>query len=609
MRGPQRDWLIFLEAACNFPPVRHHLLSIIESNTKGSGATTQASSRRSQETRSTCTKSAAATSIQPQHRRAHAQPSRKTDSVGSPSSPPHYTSTRTTDIPSLAVSPVLTLPADLETHASKTYHEQQHGSPGNIQGSNAGRMATTIRPHRTPRSIFSRIVLKYRTARYHTRRVLLPRRDIEMMMLENLPIEIIESIVSHLPARDILQLRQTSKAIYDKTNASCARRLYHTISTDLSLNKLHWLSTSLTTNAQICDAIQTIQVCAKNESQGLGHDFYWNRRSRGQHLILPCDGFEALRSLWHPHLRHCKTVRLHVRDRQSETDYPNDQLEPADVLQLLLLLAAEAGIKLDNLEIGSHAQGTHLNAERLPIETLQDANVIDMLANLLSISIKLVYSDELVASGWLSSLFASFKRLKDLILDLDMSWGEIEVTESVISSLNCPELQQLCLCRFKTTLSTLDTFFSYSSQTLTTICLCSVTIVSNASAQYSRWKSWLSSLHHKLPHLTSIKLDLLSTVQIDRGKFHVHFSSLSTFLNLEGPSIEDYMMEPVKDKTFECVVPAACDAELGPLVFEIFSHGWTRADQLVLSGFKYEGTETTRALDFIADHVADMSIL
>merc|ERR1711881_618391 len=119
--------------------------------------------------------------------------------------------------------------------------------------------------------------------------------------------------------------------------------------------------------------------------------------------------------------------------------------------------------------IGSHAQGTHLNAERLPIETLQDANVIDMLANLLSISIKLVYSDELVASGWLSSLFASFKRLKDLILDLDMSWGEIEVTESVISSLNCPELQQLCLCRFKTTLSTLDTFFSYSSQTLTTI--------------------------------------------------------------------------------------------------------------------------------------------
>ena len=69
------------------------------------------------------------------------------------------------------------------------------------------------------------------------------------------------------------------------------------------------------------------------------------------------------------------------------------------------------------------------------------------------------------------------------------------------------------------------------------------------------------------------------------------------------------MLSPSKEKTFKCIVPPPCDSELPPFQLEIFSHGWTRADQLVLSGVKYEGTDMKRALDFIAEHAEDMSII
>jgi hypothetical protein len=452
------------------------------------------------------------------------------------------------------------------------------------------------------RSIFRGLALRFRAFKYSAKRVLLPQMPATVTMLEKLPVEILELIASDLMICDIINLRSTCHKIYAKTNDYCGRILFHTISTDLSLRELHWLSNSFVKNQQLANAIKVLCVEPKHGNHGLGYDYYWNRRGHDGHLILPCDGFEALRTLL-DHLPTCYTIQVYAKDMPGDNDAPDDRLHTTDAVQLLLLLAAESDLRTSMLDIGSPEAGIHLDAARLPIETLSDPNVISMLANLIGFSMRLVYSDDIIASGWLSVVFSAFKRLKDLAFDLDMSWGEVEVTKPLIDSLKCTGLENLRLSRFKTSLYTLDAFTARSCNTLAALRLYAITIV-GTSEEGSPWKSWLSSLHDNLPKLTSIDIDQLSTVQPAHGKSHLHFPSLMPLIEQAG-----HVFKRSDGRTFKCFLPQIDGNDAPRMRFEITSHGWEHRSQLMLSGVRYRGTEMAKALEFLQGHAEEMSIV
>lgn len=466
-----------------------------------------------------------------------------------------------------------------------------------------------MRSSRAPsRSIFHGLALKYRAFKYSARRKLLPQVPATGTMLEALPIEIIELIASDLMIHDLVNLRLTCHRIHAKTNDYFGRNSFQTISTDLSRRELHWLSNSLVKNQQLANAVKLLCIEAKYENRGLGHDYHWNRRGQdNDHLISPCDrfgdGFEALLELF-DHFPRCNTVQVYAKNIASEEDTPNDRLHTTDAVQILLLLATVRDLRISMLELGSPKTGIYLDAACLPVETLNDSNVKSMLASLTSFSIRLIYSDDIIASGWLSTVFEAFVHLNDLALDLDMSWGEAEVMNSLIDKLKCMELKNLRLSRFKTSMHILDTFIVRSRSTLTSVSLYGITIVSTQEEAESPWKSWLALLHRNLPQLRYIDLDQLSTVQSSNGRSHLHFSSLLPLVEQAG-----HISKTPHDRTFRFSVPPIDGRDVQRMSFEITSHGWQHQSQLVLSGVKYNGTEMAKALEFLQEHAEEMSII
>ena len=433
---------------------------------------------------------------------------------------------------------------------------------------------------------------------------------LQITMFEQLPVEIIQCIITHLPFHDLLEFRQTSTKLYHKSNDFCARRLFHTLTTDLSFDDLHWLSTSLISNVQVSCAVQTIIVQQKINGRPLGYDYYWNRTERGGPLTLPCDGFEAFRTLF-SHLPNCKTVRVRAGDRQSDIDGPDDQLEPADVLHLVLLLAAEDGIQLEAIEVikafgneGAKLLGTHLNPDRLPVDTLSDPHVHSMLSNLKGMTLSLVYADGLLATGWLPTVFGALHRLKSLDVNLDMSWGDVDATEALMGRLQLPELEDLQLCRLRIGLTMLQTVLSPCRHALRKIRLESITLISSTDKDES-WKDWLADIMMSHSNLRYLGMDLLSTITRHHNKTHLDFSSLSQFLV---PGDNDPIVENANHHHYQCLLPDTHDLSLKALALQVSSHGWVREGQLVLSGVSYAGNDMQRAIALLEQHATEVSM-
>ncbi|KIV99323.1 uncharacterized protein PV09_08983 [Verruconis gallopava] len=480
-------------------------------------------------------------------------------------------------------------------------------------------------PHRMRRrSLWRRLVLRYYILRYRSRHALRPLQGRTSSVMEDLPVEIIEAIVGYLSSRDILRFRQTCSKLYSKTNEYCSRHLFHTLVSDLSLDELYYLSTHFINNAQLAAGVRTFRVELKNPAQGLGYDYYWNRRKRGRHLILPCDGFEALHMLFGHYLTNCSAIQIHAKDRQSEIDGPDDQLEPADVLQLILLLAQQVSdFRPKSLELcapargeGMRTKGTHLTAERLSMDVITDPQTLSMLAALEDVSLSLVYPDDLVESGWLGAFFGSFQSLQRLELDLDMAWGELESAEALIRRLRCPLLKDLQLHRFKTTLDTLNELLKPCATRLVSLVLGSITLVGSLAQQES-WKSWLKSIPDTLPNLNVLDIDLLTASYSEGQRLHLHFADLAGFSIPEENEDQDWDrvgLPKYRTRKYEYVPPGDDSSDFGkevartPLVFEVASHGWSRADELVLPGIKYEGTEMRKAVQFMWEHAEEFNM-
>jgi hypothetical protein len=447
-------------------------------------------------------------------------------------------------------------------------------------------------------------------------------------MLTSLPIEILDTIATYLHSHDVLILRQTCSALYDKTNEYCSRRLFSTLTTDLSRNELTRLADIVTANRQLASAVRFLRIAMKDESRGLGHGYRWRRQKRGGPLVLPSEGFDMLNSLTRTHLPHCHTVQIHARDRQSEIDGPDEQLEPADVVRLFLCIAVEGtSFRMQTLEVGASltrradgypAKGTHLSAERLPPPTLQDRSVLALLSTLESVSLNLVYPDSLVSSGWLPTLFASFACLKILALDLDMASVDSETSTALLTRIRCPALEQLYLTRVRTTIPTLHHILDPCSLTLRTLHLALITVVispSPGAAEEDGWIPWLRTLPTLLPKLADLELDLLSSLYSDhRSRTHLLFSELPGFSysTVSSPLGGFLPPPPLWRAEYTYVPPSGSlsgDISTGePLEFEVMSHGWGGEGNVVLPGIRYRGVEMGRAVEFLGSWAGEVSL-
>jgi hypothetical protein len=428
-------------------------------------------------------------------------------------------------------------------------------------------------------------------------------------MLEELPIEILELIAANLASADALRFRQASTKVYTKTNDYCARRFFSSLTTDLSLDELHWLANNLTTNQQLSAAIQTLRIQVKDEAYSLGYDYYWNRRKRDGPLILPCDGFDDLRTLFQPHLINCKTVQIHAKDRQAEIDGPDELLEPADVVQLILLLAAESNLSLEGFDIngptrskGSKSLGTHLNAERLSVRTLKDPGVVHMLADLKHLNLILVYCDELASTGWLPTFLGGLRNLTHLNLSLDMAFGELELCTSLLSQIHCPHLTSFQLSSILTVPSVLDRLLVPSLRELR---LRSVYLVSDGvGSEHLLWSHYLQSLHTKLPQLSAIELDVLGTRHPPtRGYTQLDLATLDKFNGIHRGELD-----PI-GQWYDCVVPKQDSdaAELDALHIQFILNSISAYTSVANCGVRYRGPEMGRALEtFVANAVEEL---
>jgi hypothetical protein len=442
----------------------------------------------------------------------------------------------------------------------------------------------------------------------------------------DLPVEIVENVALYLEPAEVLELRRTCTKLYNKTSGLCSRLFFQTLTTNSSRQDLTWLANEFIANRQLASGVQLLRFKTTKDAVGLGREYYWNRRNAGKNLVLPLEAFGTLRALLEKYLIQCRSFEIHV---EGDTDPPDDRLEPADILQLLFLVAAATGLHFESIEISTppsrhgangskNSKGTHLNPERLPTSTLHDPNVLNMLANLKQVSINLVYPDELISSDWLPAVFASFKNLRVLSLDLDLSWGDLELTQHLLTRIQCPLLEKLELRRFKSTIDALAEILRPCSTTLRTLCLASVTLVvtmaeldSTASEDdgSSPWISWIRALAHVLPHLTFIELDLLNTMHPDRSRSHVHFSDLPDLESLlrqttvEVQSDTDAIRRP-RNRKFEYTVSESDPA----LRFELTSHNWTQGDRFVLPGMRYEGDDMGTALEFVGEWAREMSM-
>lgn len=441
-----------------------------------------------------------------------------------------------------------------------------------------------------------------------------------------LPVEIIEDITQYLLPKDVLRLRQVCRQLYVKTNAVCARLFFHTITTDLSQKDVQWLASKFVPNNQLVSAVKRLQIKAINHTTDASHGFDWNLTGAGKDLQLPLKDLDMVRLLLEKHMINCRNFYILL---DSDEDAPHDCLEPANVLRLLLMLAAKSDLKFESIHISgplepcdphSHRlRNTHLSHSKLPMALVEDIRVKKMLANLQELTLRLIYTDELILCGWLPRAFSSLRCLRKLSLDMDLASGDVALAEYSLAKINCPHLQHFELHRFTTTISTLSAVLARCSTTLYTLDIASITAVktpvdSSTDLNESEdngliWTPWMRNLSRRCPHLHSVSVDRLSTLYANRRHTHLRFRPDEDRGRLFQTGMELDTEFPIirrsRKRKFKYTAPSS---DL-PLDFEFTSHTLFRQDPSVLLGMKCESDRMTEALKLAASWAVEMSII
>ncbi|KAG8531957.1 uncharacterized protein KY384_003593 [Bacidia gigantensis] len=189
-----------------------------------------------------------------------------------------------------------------------------------------------------------------------------------MILISQLPTEILESIASLLNPANLCNLRSANKAVCKKVSASFGKACFATLSTDLSSQSLEKLDRVAATD-HLRLHVQTLFLSYGHQSE-FGNGLKWSRHQEG-YLEKVQPSSQPLEDLLINKLPNCHSV--YINSFQDSGDLTGE-LSVTDVVCIILSIIARSGLRIKSFTIdlcGQHPWNTsrgsgHLYAGRLP---------------------------------------------------------------------------------------------------------------------------------------------------------------------------------------------------------------------------------------------------
>jgi hypothetical protein len=318
--------------------------------------------------------------------------------------------------------------------------------------------------------------------------------------LSELPVEMIEDILSHLEVDDLYSFRLLCSKLNQKSIHYCSKRLFHTWGTSLlrpSLEK----SEAIFQNLEISKGIQVLDITATEPWTHYGQGFTWDYDSSDEAAISLSCLFLLKRMLGS--MPDCKSIVLTTYTcHRWPWDYTEADYVAPDSLAAIWDIIADHKFTSFKLNIATDTGYDKIDTQWLSRNGEPKPKIEAAWANLKDLSLGLsINADKRGQLKWLRPLLATAVNLQSLDMNISDKPEDTPAMNLLDSVGTYPSLQNLTLKCFYVTKDTLFRFLLRHAATVRSVDFSLTFVDSDSSCELL-----LALLRDNFPLLQSVTL-------------------------------------------------------------------------------------------------------
>lgn len=334
--------------------------------------------------------------------------------------------------------------------------------------------------------------------------------------LDNLPLELIHSIISYSEPEDVGSLRRVCRSLESRVREYFSNTHFTRVSINLSSSSLRRLK-GISTTRHLAPRVKVLHI---GYGDGMGEGLQWRRYLEG-HLKFPNDGTTQLQSMLVKNLVNCRSIEVDAYDEiEEQKRVETEILTPSDALSIIWTLMAKGGVTFKSISVHSDC-GTlmdgNMDTRRLQLPLCNSPEFIESLGDLRDLDLSFAMTRD--QYHWALDLIWRAPRLESLALGFHDCSATIikKLTEHLIYA----QLKKITLYGASASQEVMWTCLEQQRNTLSAL-----HIERNRIDGGGSWAAVFKNLIGMLPHLRNIKI-----LELEQSRAPGTRSSYLTFSN------------------------------------------------------------------------------